>query len=108
MSDPMEILDGTTQQLVIKVPATVPVANITGIELTFTHKGEKTVYYQDSVTTDAEANTITYNFTEAETLALDPTAGLVWQIRMKSPSGSVGTKPKRIEVITLLSGEAMP
>lgn len=102
------ILQGTTPKLVIEIPADVPVSNVTGIELTLQHKGEKTIVYEDSCTTDAEANTVTYAFTEAQTLALDPTAGLVWQIRLKLASGIVGTVPHRIEVIDLLSEEAMP
>ena len=103
-----EILEGTTPSLVIKIPSGIPVSSLTNVELTLTHKGTKEKYYLDSLTTDAEHNTVAYAFTEAQTLALDPTAGLIWQARFQTASGIVGTKPARIEVIALMSGEAMP
>lgn len=66
------ILQGTTPKLVITIPDTCPLSSVTDIELTMAHKCEKVIYGLADVTIDTEENTVTYAFTEAQTLALDP------------------------------------
>lgn len=101
------ILQGTTPSLVITVPDDVALANITGLELTLAHKNTKTVLGASDVTIDTEDNTITYQFTEEQTLALDPKAMLVWQLRLRNSSGIVGTLPASIKVYDLISEDVM-
>lgn len=102
----MILLQGTTPPFVISVPE-IPVTSIIGIELMFYHKGAKTKHDLSDVTVDAEENTLTYNFTETETLALDPDFPLFWQLRIKTASGIVGTLKEEINVEDLISEEVM-
>lgn len=101
------ILQGTTPKLVITIPDTCPLTSVIDIELTMAHKCEKTIYGIADVTIDTEANTVTYAFTEAQTLALDPKADLIWQLRLKTASEIVGTLPSRVRVYDLLSEVSM-
>ena len=101
------ILQGTTPSLVITIPQDVPVSNIIGIELTFQHKDEKTIKTLSDVSVDSEHNTLTYNFTELETLAMDPKFSLVWQLRVKTSSGIVGTLASAVNVFDLISEAVM-
>lgn len=102
------ILQGTTPKLEITVPETVPLDSVTAIELTLQHKGARTILGMDDVTIDTDANTITLQFTEAQTLSLDPGAMLIWQLRLKNPTGIVGTRPSSLAVFDLLSEVMMP
>lgn len=103
-----DILQGTTPHLIITVPETVPLVNATGIELTFQHNGKNHIVYADGVTIDTDENTITYVFTEAETLAMIPSKPLYWQLRIKNLDGIVGTLPETIRVHDLLSEVMIP
>ena len=97
------ILQGTTRSLVLSIPEEVPVSNILEIELNLSHKGIDSLHGLEDVSVDSEENTLTYNFTQAETLALDPSFSLIWQLRIKTASGIVGTLPSAIKVYDLLS-----
>lgn len=101
----MSILQGTTPKLEITIPEEFPVSSIEKVELTFSHNGIVTTHGLDDVAVSATANTITYSFTEAETLALDPRAPFWWQLRIKVPAGIVGTEKKQESVLDLLSEE---
>lgn len=101
------ILEGTTPSLRIRVPQQIPVSNLTGVELTLRHKGVKTKYGLSDMIVDAENNIVAYPFTERQTLDLDPDEPLYWQVRFKTSSGIVGTKPARVEVYELMSEEEM-
>lgn len=101
------ILQGTTPKLVIEIPDTCPLTSVTDIELTMKHCGQKTIYGLADVTLDTEANTVTYAFTEAQTLALDPKADLIWQLRLKTASEIVGTLPSKVRVYDLISEVSM-
>lgn len=102
------ILQGTTPHLIITVPETVPLINATNIELTFQHNGKNHIVYMDGVTIDTDENTITYIFSEAETLALNPAKPLYWQLLIKNLDGIVGTLPETIRVHDLLSEVILP
>lgn len=104
------ILQGTTPTLTITVNAEeLLLADVTEIELTFqsgtqapTKKG------MTDLTIDTEANTMSYTFTEQETLDLSATTMLFWQVRFKLQSGViVGTVKKSIKVLDLISEEVM-
>ncbi len=98
------ILQGTTPELIITVPEDFPLANVVAVELTLQHKNVKTVLGTLDVVIDPDSNTITYTFTEAQTLALDPKALLMWQLRMRTNVGKiVGTLAESVSVYDLLS-----
>lgn len=102
-----EILQGTTPSLTITIPEEIAVSSITAAELAFRHSGTTTLYHLSDLTVDSEANTLTYPFTEAETLALSPTAPLTWQLRIQTADGIFGTAQQRINVLDLISDEAL-
>ena len=81
----------------------MPLDSVTAIELTMKHRGRVEIYGADDVAVDTEANTITYSFTEAQTMAMDPRQDLIWQLRLKNPTGIVGTLPAAIRVYDLIS-----
>lgn len=101
------ILQGTTPSLVITIPEGIPVSTITAAELAFRHSGEVSLYRLSDLTVDGTANTLTYMFTEQETLALNPTAPLTWQLRIRTPDGIFGTVQQRISVLDLISQEEL-
>lgn len=103
------ILQGTTPTLTIAVDqADLPLSNITDLELTFQQMGDPVYKHMADVTIDTEANTISYHFTQTETLALIPTRELNWQIRFLLPDGNVvGTTVAQINVSDLISDEVM-
>lgn len=104
----MSILQGTTPSLVITVPDTVDLSAVTAIELTLTHDNNKHIIDLSGVTVDTTANTITYDFTEAFTLSLDPEKPMKWQLRVKTSAGKIlGTPIKTVSVLDLMSEEAM-
>lgn len=100
------ILQGTTPSLKIIISEEdFRVEDITQLELTFRNAGK--VWKTDSVTTDPAENSITYSFTEEETLALDATERLYYQYRFWFQDGSIiGTKKASVSVSVLLSEES--
>ena len=104
------ILQGTTPTLTIAVDQNdLLLSNIIELELTFQQAQADPVYkHMPDVTIDTEANTISYHFTQAETLALIPSRLLNWQIRFALPDGNiVGTPAAQISVSDLISNEVM-
>ncbi len=103
------ILQGTTPTLTIAVdPDDLLLSNIIALELTFQQVGDPVYKYMSDVSIDTEANTISYHFTQEETLALIPTRLLNWQIRFALPDGNiVGTSVAQISVSDLISDEVM-
>ena len=99
------ILQGTTPSLEIKIsPDDFAVSDVTKLELTFSNMGTVTIHGLDEVTVDADENSFTYAFTQAETLALSPTSVLYWQARFAFQDGSiVGTAKDAINVSDLIS-----
>ena len=103
-----KVLQGTTPKLVITIPDPIAVADIINVEYTMEHVGTKKIVYIDGVTLYPDENTITYRFTERETLDMDPKQPLYWQLRIKTQDGIYGTDTETIDVKKLLSEEAMP
>lgn len=101
------ILQGTTPTLTITIPEEIPVSSITAAELTFKQLGTVWIYHLSELVIDSEENTISKTYTEAETLALNPTAPLSWQLRIETPDGIFGTPQARINVLDLISEEAI-
>ena len=103
------ILQGTTPTLTITVNAEeLLLADVTEIELTFQSGTNITQKFMADLTIDTEANTVSYTFTEEETLALSAESILVWQVRFKLQNGAiVGTVKKSIKVLDLISEEVM-
>lgn len=103
------ILQGTTPTLIITVdPDDLLLSNVVALELTFQQVGDPVYKHMPDVTIDTEANTISYHFTQAETLALIPTRLLNWQIRFALADGNViGTTAAQISVSDLISDEVM-
>ena len=104
-----EILQGTTPSIRYPFKKTdLDVTTVTAVELTLEHKGTKTIHGLSDVSVDAEANTITYHFTQAETLALDPFEYLHYQIRCKVTDGNVvGTRKECVKIADLMSEETL-
>ena len=103
------ILQGTTPSLTITVSADdFAVTDVTKLELVLQNGPTTLKKGLTDVTLDAEANTITYTFTQSETLALHPAARLFYQLRFGFQDGSiVGTKKASLNVADLISEEAL-
>lgn len=101
------ILQGTTPSLTITIPEEISVSSITALELAFKQMASVTLLHLADVSMDAEANTITYAFTEAQTLALISSAPLMWQLRIETADGIFGTPQGRLNVLDLISQEAL-
>lgn len=98
-------LQGTTPTFVITFPAETAVSDFTALELAFYHNRKTTLHHLADVTIDSTANTATYNFTEAETLAMNPDVPFFWQVRIRTADGIFGTEKARLEVKDLISKE---
>ena len=104
------ILQGTTPTLTIAVDqADLQLSEIIELELTFQQAQDDPVYkHLADVTIDNEANTVSYHFTQEETLTLIPSRQLNWQIRFALPDGNVvGTPIAQIPVSDLISNEVL-
>lgn len=101
------ILQGTTPSLTITIPEEISVSSITALELAFKQMASVTLLHMADVSIDTEANTITYTFSETQTLALIPSAPLMWQLRIETADGIFGTPQNRINVLDLISQEAL-
>jgi hypothetical protein len=102
------ILQGTTPYLVIDFADTgLDVADFDAAELTVTSGSEKRTYDLDDMDVDAVENTLTYHFSEGDTLALSATAAVFWQIYVKVDDEVFGTRPEQVKIFTKMKGEAM-
>jgi len=88
------ILQGTTPTLTLEFEsADLSVANIVGLEFAIKQQQTVTVYGLSDVTLDTEENTISYTFSEEETLGFTPDILLFVQARAILSDGNiVGTK----------------
>lgn len=106
-----EILQGTTPTLRIKFQTTdAAVTDFSEIELTFRHGKTETKHGMNDpqIELDADENTISYNFTEAETLAMSAGEPLYYQFRGMLQSGKIlGTRRKTINIVDLMSEAAL-
>ena len=84
------ILQGTTPTLTLEFDtADLSVENIVGIEFAIKQQETVTVYGLSDVTLDTEANTVSYTFSEEETLAFVPNLLLFVQARMILADGNI-------------------
>ena len=102
------ILQGTTPSLKIKIATTdFLVTDVTALELTF-QNGSSVIKKSLSDVSVGEDNSFTYSFTEAETLALNPSQPLLYQFRFGFTGGSiVGTQKATLRVADLISEAVM-
>lgn len=95
----MAILQGTTPLFVIPFQDTgISVADFDKAELTLTQKNQKVTHYLNEMIADPEENTLSYHFTEDETLALQKNEPMLWQIYVNIGSEIYGTDSARISV----------
>ena len=80
----MAILQGTTPLFVIPFEGTgISVSDFDKAELTLTQKGQKVTHYLNEMLADPEENTLSYHFSEAETLALQKNESMMWQLQSR-------------------------
>lgn len=103
------ILQGTTPTLTIAIdPTDFAVSDIVALELAVRQKTNVTVHNLPDVTLDPAANTISYQFTEAETLAFMPDVLLSVQLRFVFADGNIcGTDRMNFNVDDLISTEVL-
>lgn len=103
------ILQGTTPTLTIAIdPADFSVSDIVVLELAVKQKSNITLYGLSDVTLDPDANTISYTFTEVETLAFIPGVWLTVQLRVGFADGNIcGSEPMSFNVDELISMEVI-
>lgn len=103
------ILQGTTPSLEITIkPEDFAVSDVVKLEFVLKGGGLDIMKGLADVTLDAEENSITYKFSEAETLALDPKQHLYYQLRFSFPDGSIiGTRKASLRVEDLISEAVM-
>ena len=102
-----DILQGTTPTLNITLPVEISVDEITALELTLKQKNDLRILQLADVQVNSETNSISYTFTEAQTLALVPAVPLIWQMRVQTPDGIFGTPQSKINVQNLISQESL-
>lgn len=104
-----DILQGTTPSLEIKIdPNDFSVSDVTVLELAFKIGSVTTTKGLSDVTIDTDENSFTYNFTQTETLKLDPKQSLYYQMRFKFQDNSVvGTEKARLNIADLMSEETI-
>lgn len=98
------ILQGTTPTLTVAIdPTDFSVSDLTGLELRIKQKNNINIYSLTDVTIDPDANTVSYQFTEAETLAFIPDILLSAQLRFMFADGNIcGTDPMNFNVDDLI------
>lgn len=101
----MRILQGTTPTIELKIDTSdFDVDDVTVLEMTLKNGATMLTKALADVTVDAVDNKITYPMTQAETLALNPSAMLYVQCRFKFSDGSiVGTEQIGFDVSKLNS-----
>ncbi len=102
------LLQGTTPYLVIDFTDTgLDVSDFSAAELTLKSNITKRTYGLSAMIADAQANTLTYHFTEADTLALTATAPVYWQIYVKVGVEIFGTEAEQVQIFKKEKGAAM-
>jgi len=104
------ILQGTTPSLTISIdPDDLLLSNVAELELAFQQFNQPAVLkHMDDCIIDPAGNTVTYHFTQEETLALSPSSPLNWQLRFATVSGEVlGTNVAQIQITDLISNEVL-
>lgn len=103
-----ELLQGTTPYLLMGFDGTgLDVADITAAELTIASGRQKFTKALADMTADTSENTLSYHFTESETLLLSTTAAVSWQLFVSVDGEIYGTKAERLAIFEKKKGEAM-
>jgi hypothetical protein len=102
-------MQGTTPTLTLAIdPADFSVSDIVALELAVKQKNNVTLYSLADVTLDAEENTISYRFSEIETLTFTPGVWLTVQLRVAFADGNIcGSDPMNFGVEDLISPEVL-
>ena len=94
------LLQGTTPYLVIDFAETgLDVSDFSAAELTLKTNINKRTYDLSAMVVDSEENTLTYHFSEADTLALSATAPAYWQIYVKVGAEIFGTEAEQLKIL---------
>lgn len=102
------LLQGTTPYLVIDFTDTgLDVSDFSAAELTLKTNINKRTYDLSKMSLDSEENTLTYHFSEADTLALSATAPAYWQIYVKVGAEIFGTESEQLKILKKEKGAAM-
>jgi len=103
------ILQGTTPTLTIPInPTDFSVSDIVALELAVKQKNNIALYGLSDVRVDPDANTISYTFTEAETLAFVSGVWVTVQLRVGFADGNIcGSEPMNFNVDDLISTEEL-
>ena len=103
------ILQGTTPTITISIdPTDFSVSDVIALEFTTKQKNNISVYGLQDVTVDTNANTVSYTFSQAETLAFIPDVLLSVQLRFMFSDGSiVGTNRMNFNIDDLISSEVL-
>lgn len=104
------ILQGTTPTLTVSIdPNDLALTDITELELAFQQFNQSAlIKHLADCEIDTTANTVSYHFTEAETLAFLPTTPLNWQLRFATVTGELlGTQIASIQISDLISKEVL-
>ncbi len=104
------ILQGTTPSLTISIdPDDLSLSTVVELELAFQQFNQKPLlkHLEDCII-DSASNTITYNFTQEETLNFLPSSPLNWQLRFATTDGQIiGTNVAQIQISDLISSEVL-
>lgn len=103
------ILQGTTPTITISIdPTDFSVSDVIALEFTTKQKNNISVYGLQDVTVDTNANTVSYTFSQVETLAFIPDVLLSVQLRFMFADGSiVGTNRMNFNIDDLISSEVL-
>lgn len=97
----MTIIQGTTPTLTIAIAEDIDISTATAVELSFKSGSTLTRKGLEDVTIDE--NSISYHFTQAETLAFSEDDILFWQLRVMVGGEIYGTTIQSISVEDLMS-----
>ena len=104
------ILQGTTPTLTISIdPEDLALTDVAELELAFQQFNQPVlIKHMTDCEIDTSANTVSYHFTQEETLAFLPTTPLNWQLRFATTNGElIGTQIASIQISDLISNEVM-
>lgn len=102
------MLQGTTPTLTFDFSDSgLTVSSLTAAELTISSKTYKVTHDISEMTVDSANNKLSYQFTEAETLQLDPNCNAYYQLYVEVSGEIYGTKKTACIISQKIKGEAM-
>lgn len=104
-----EILQGTTPTLRININTSdFLVTDVVKLEFYISNNNKKIIHGLSDMDVDSESNSISYTFSEEETIKMNPRYPLKYQLRFMFADGSiVGTKKGELTISDLESTEVM-